>query len=135
MSAPFSSTATARSGRRMWRWAVVLTLHLSGSVSMRRSDEMNLRKRALRGRDLVVFSNDWDGDPLSKTHIMRILARDNRILWVNSIGNRRPDLSARDLERIGKKIADIARGLREEWPNLHVLVPIALPAFGTMAPT
>src|SRR5690606_33601934 len=92
-------------------------------------------ERILRGRDIVCFSNDWDGDPLSKTHIMKILARDNRVLWVNSLGNRRPDLSARDLERIGKKIADIARGLREEWPNLHVLGPIALPAFGTMART
>src|SRR5690606_41598938 len=29
--------------------------------------------RVLRGRDIVCFSNDWDGDPLSKTHIMKIL--------------------------------------------------------------
>lgn len=89
--------------------------------------------RVLRGRDIVCFSNDWDGDPLSKTHIMKILARDNRVLWVNSLGNRRPEMSARDLERIGKKIGDIARGIREEWPNLHVLGPLALPAFGSMA--
>lgn len=91
--------------------------------------------RTLRGRDIVCFSNDWDGDPLSKTHIMKILARDNRVLWVNSLANRRPELSARDLERIGKKLTDIARGMREEWPNLHVLGPLALPAFGTMART
>ena len=90
-------------------------------------------ERILRGRDIVCFSNDWDGDPLSKTHIMKVLARDNRVLWVNSLANRRPELSARDLERIGKKIADIARGLREEWPNLHVLGPLALPSFGSMA--
>lgn len=89
--------------------------------------------RVLRGRDIVCFSNDWDGDPLSKTHIMKILARDNRVLWVNSLANRRPEFSGRDLERIGKKIGDIARGIREEWPNLHVLGPLALPAFGTMA--
>ena len=50
----------------------------------------------LRGRDIVCFSNDWDGDPLSKMHAMKILARDNRVLWVNSIGNRRPTASARD---------------------------------------
>lgn len=91
--------------------------------------------RVLRGRDIVCFSNDWDGDPLSKTHIMKILARENRVLWVNSLANRRPEMSSRDLERIGKKIGDIARGIREEWPNLHVLGPLALPAFGSMART
>ena len=42
----------------------------------------------LRGRDVICFSNDWSGDPLSKTHLMRLLARDNRVLWVNSIGYR-----------------------------------------------
>ncbi len=34
----------------------------------------------LRGRDILCFSHDWSGDPLSKTHLMRILARDNRIV-------------------------------------------------------
>lgn len=90
-------------------------------------------ERVLRGRDIVCFSNDWDGDPLSKTHIMKILARDNRILWVNSLANRRPELSSRDLERIGKKIGDVAKGITEPWPNLHLLGPLALPSFGSMA--
>lgn len=89
--------------------------------------------KILRGRDIVCFSNDWGGDPLSKTHIMKILARENRVLWINSLANRRPELSTRDLERIGKKIGDIARGIQEPLPNLHVLGPLALPAFGSMA--
>ena len=85
---------------------------------------------ALRGRDIVCFSNDWDGDPLSKTHIMRILARDNRVLWVNSIGNRSPRMSAADARRAWKKLADVARGMLEPEPNLHVLAPLYLPAYG-----
>jgi len=89
--------------------------------------------RALRGRDIVVFSNDWDGDPLSKTHIMKILARDNRILWVNSVANRRPQASAADARRIAKKLADVARGITEPHPNLYVLGPLAIPAFGPIA--
>ena len=88
---------------------------------------------ALRGRDIVCFSNDWDGDPLSKTHIMKILARDNRILWVNSVANRRPTASPRDLSRMAKKLMDAARGLREPWPHLHVLGPLAIPSFGGIA--
>ena len=51
----------------------------------------------LRGRDMLCFSHDWNGDPLSKTHLMRLLAKDNRVLWVNSIGYRTPTASARDL--------------------------------------
>jgi glycosyltransferase involved in cell wall biosynthesis len=85
----------------------------------------------LRGRDLVVFSNDWGGDPLSKTHIMRILARDNRILWVNSIGNRAPKPNAHDARRIWNKLAAFRRGLCEVEENLFVLSPLAIPFFGS----
>lgn len=85
---------------------------------------------ALRGRDIVCFSNDWGGDPLSKTHIMKILARENRILWVNSVGNRRPCATRRDLRRLLDKLGQVARGLTEPWPNIHVLGPLAVPAYG-----
>jgi len=89
--------------------------------------------QALRGRDLVCFSNDWDGAPLSKTHLMRILARDNRILWVNSLGNRAPKASVHDLRRMAHKAAAALRGMREPEPNLHVLSPLAVPLPGSRA--
>ena len=87
----------------------------------------------LTGRDIVCFSNDWDGDPLSKTHIMRILARRNRVLWVNSLGNRTPRASAADAAKIWKKLRAAAGGLREVEPNLHVLAPVYVPAYGSEA--
>ncbi|HUJ25469.1 MAG TPA: asparagine synthase (glutamine-hydrolyzing), partial [Myxococcales bacterium] len=86
---------------------------------------------ALKGRDIVCFSNDWDGDPLSKMHAMKILARDNRILWVNSIGNRRPTASARDLKRIFGKLTGAMEGIRERHPNIWVLSPLAIPFYGS----
>jgi glycosyltransferase involved in cell wall biosynthesis len=86
---------------------------------------------ALKGRDIVCFSNDWDGDPLSKMHIMKILARENRVLWVNSIGNRRPTASARDAKRIVKKLAGAMQGIRERHPNIWVLTPLAIPFYGS----
>jgi glycosyltransferase involved in cell wall biosynthesis len=85
------------------------------------------------GRDLVVFSNDWDGDPLSKTHIMRILSRENRVLWVNSLGNRKPQPNAHDARRVLRKWRDFREGLRQVEPNLYVLAPLAVPAFGPRA--
>ncbi len=84
----------------------------------------------LRGRDILCFSHDWTGDPLSKTHLMRVLARDNRILWINSIANRMPTASAKDASRIYKKIKSFFEPVREVEPNIHVLNPFAIPAYG-----
>jgi hypothetical protein len=89
--------------------------------------------RALSGRDIVCFSNDWDGDPLSKTHIMRILSRENRVLWVNSLGNRSAKATAADAHKIVMKLRAAARGLTEPEPNLHVLAPVYVPAYGSEA--
>ena len=86
---------------------------------------------ALKGRDIVCFSNDWDGDPLSKMHAMKILARENRVLWVNSIGNRRPTVTTRDAKRILKKLSGAMQGLRESHPNIWVLTPLAIPFYGS----
>jgi hypothetical protein len=85
----------------------------------------------LTGRDIVCFSNDWDGDPLSKTHLMRLLARDNRILWVNSLGNRTPRASASDAAKILRKVRAAARGVVEVERNIHVLAPLYVPAYGS----
>lgn len=84
----------------------------------------------LQGQDIVCFSNDWDGDPLSKTHLMRLAARDNRVLWVNSLGNRAPQASARDVRRMGRKLGQALKGVLEVEPNLHVLSPLAIPLPG-----
>ena len=85
---------------------------------------------SLQGRDIVCISNDWHGDPLSKTHLMRLLARDNRILWVNSIGYRAPTVSRADASRAFKKLAAAFQPIREAEPNLFVMNPLAIPAYG-----
>jgi len=87
----------------------------------------------LHGRDMLCFSHDWTGDPLSKTHLMRVMARDNRILWVNSIGYRTPSLNKADVGRIFRKLAAFARRIREVEPNIFVLSPLAVPAYGSPA--
>ena len=84
----------------------------------------------LRGRDILCFSHDWSGDPLSKTHLMRILARDNRVLWVNSIGYRAPTASKADVTRAFKKLKAATDSLSEPEPNIFVLSPLAIPVYG-----
>src|SRR2546421_5033698 len=87
----------------------------------------------LVGRDILCFSHDWTGDPLSKTHLMRLLARNNRVLWVNSIGYRTPGLNKADVGRLWRKFKASRHALREVEPNLFVLNPLAVPAYGLKA--
>lgn len=84
----------------------------------------------LRGRDILCFSHDWTGDPLSKTHLMRVLSKDNRILWINAIANRMPTTSSKDLSRIYKKLKAFTEPIREVEPNIFLLNPLAIPAYG-----
>lgn len=87
----------------------------------------------IEGRSIICFAHDWEGDPTSKTHIMRILSKRNRILWVNSIGMRRPSASGRDLRRIWGKLLRSARGCLEVAPNLFVVNPLVVPLPGVVA--
>lgn len=85
----------------------------------------------IRDASIICFAHDWKADPTSKTHIMRILSEKNRILWVNSIGWRRPTVSGRDARRIVKKLRQVAtESLVPVTPTLHVASPLALPLPG-----
>jgi glycosyltransferase involved in cell wall biosynthesis len=84
----------------------------------------------LVGRDMLCFSHDWSGDPLSKTHLMRLLARENRILWVNSIGYRTPSVSKADVRRVFAKLAAAFKPIEQPEPNIFVLNPLVFPAYG-----
>jgi glycosyltransferase involved in cell wall biosynthesis len=84
----------------------------------------------LRGRDILCFANDWSGDPLSKTHLMRVLAKDNRILWVNAIANRMPTTSPKDVSRIYKKLKAFTEPIHKVESNIFVLNPLAFPSYG-----
>jgi glycosyltransferase involved in cell wall biosynthesis len=84
----------------------------------------------LEAASIICFSQDWEGDPTSKKHIMRILATRNRVLWVNSIGMRRPTASGRDLRRLFFKLRRALTGCVEVEPNLFVINPLVLPLPG-----
>lgn len=84
----------------------------------------------LEGRDIICFCNDWDGDPLSKKHVMLRLARRNRVLWVNSIGNRNPRPTGRDLRLVVKKARQFAAGCRRVAENIYVFSPLVIPLHG-----
>ena len=104
------------------------------AASSNENSTLNNRADVLRGRDIICFSHDWSGDPLSKTHIVRVLARaGNRVLWINSIANRMPTASGKDFRRAFNKIAAFTEPMREVEPNIFVFNPLALPAYGSVA--
>jgi glycosyltransferase involved in cell wall biosynthesis len=82
----------------------------------------------LEGQNIICFAKDWSEDPTSNNHVMRLLARRNRVLWLNSIATRAPKLSSgSDVSKIARKVRDFARGPVEVAPNLHVYTPLVLP--------
>lgn len=85
---------------------------------------------ALDGRDVVcVGFNDWDNEVWTNQHhlMSRLAASGSRVLFVESLGLRRPSLgSPRDLRRIGRRLR---RGLSKprESGGVVVLSPLVLP--------
>src|SRR5687767_465961 len=88
---------------------------------------------ALEGQDIICFANDFDSDPLSKKHIMLRMAKNNRVLWVNSIGTRNPQVSARDFRRVVDKLRHAFAGCQQRAENLFLFSPVAIPFHGNRA--
>jgi glycosyltransferase involved in cell wall biosynthesis len=85
---------------------------------------------ALTGRDVVcVGFNDWDNEIWTNQHhlMSRLAAAGSQVLFVESLGLRRPDLgSGRDLRRIARRLR---RGLAppRQRDGLTVLSPLIVP--------
>jgi glycosyltransferase involved in cell wall biosynthesis len=83
----------------------------------------------LTGKDIVcVGFSDWNGELLTnEQHLLVRMARDgNTILFVESLGVRRPQVAARDLRRMARRIILGVRPPRA-IDGLHVLSPLVLP--------
>jgi glycosyltransferase involved in cell wall biosynthesis len=82
----------------------------------------------MTGKDIVcVGFADWDTDLwTNQHHLMSRLAMDNNVLFVESLGLRRPQLARRDVARIARRLR---RGLAppRAADGLHVLSPLVLP--------
>jgi glycosyltransferase involved in cell wall biosynthesis len=81
----------------------------------------------LENASIICFSKDWGGDPTSNNHIMWLLSAKNQILWVNSIGMRRPGMSNYDLKRLVVKLGRGLGGCHQVAPNIHVFNPLVIP--------
>lgn len=81
----------------------------------------------------IVFADDWGVHPSSSQHLFRRIATDHDVLWVNTIGLRRPQWTLQD---VGKALQKAQRMFRDEGrsarhkddpPRLYVCQPFMLP--------
>ena len=87
---------------------------------------------ALRGLDIVcVGFAEWDATLwTNQQHLMSRLARDNRVLFLESLGLRRPTAAPADLRRIARRLRSGLRGPRRAG-QVEVLSPLVLPFHGS----
>lgn len=88
---------------------------------------------AARKQEFLVFSDDWGEHPSSCQHIFRIIGKEHRVLWVNTIGMRNPTWTARDAKKAVKKAAKMLRSAngpnqgKNRDGNISVCQPMMLP--------
>lgn len=86
-------------------------------------------------RDLIVFGEDWGRHPSSTQHLMKRLAEDRKVIWINSIGMRRPKFTPADFARLGNKVWSMF-GNKTKAPtvpipkNMTVIEPRVIPLPG-----
>lgn len=82
----------------------------------------------MRGESIVLFGKEWGEDRTSCDQVFEQLARHNKVLWVDSIATRNPNLrSAQDWRRIARKVGKLAGGLRQVRPTAWVYQPAVIP--------
>ena len=90
-----------------------------------------MKKNTLNNENIICFAGEdwWYHNPHSNLHIMQSFAKNNRVLFVNSIGVRMPSLKKDPYawKRIFRKLGSLLRYFRKGQENIYVLTPIAIP--------
>ena len=77
---------------------------------------------------IIAFTKDWNDVPTCTTHILREMGKTMPVLWINSIGMRRPQFgSRRDVRRMVRKLGSAFHAAEWKENQLKVLSPLVLP--------
>jgi hypothetical protein len=91
----------------------------------------------MTGQNIVcVGFNDWDTDIRTNQHhlMARLAAAGNHVLFVESLGLRRPTMARRDLRRIAARLRRGLMGPRRR-EDVFVLSPLVIPAHTCRRPS
>src|ERR1700761_2173983 len=95
---------------------------------------MDQHERTLKGESIVCFGGEdwWYHHPHSKHHLLKRYARQNKVLFVNSISMGLPSISNPDfLLKIRRKLKSYGRWLRKVPEGLWVMTPVNFPLYGS----
>jgi len=82
----------------------------------------------MKNESIIYFAKEWNQDRTSCDQVFDQLARQNKVLWVNSMAMRTPKLSgASDWRRIFAKLRRSIGGLKQVGPTAWVYQPIVIP--------
>ncbi len=82
----------------------------------------------LKNEEIIYIANDWvTENKTSSHHIAEILARENKILYVEASGQRAPRASKRDLKKILKKLRKAWMPPQQIQKNFYIFSPFILP--------
>lgn len=84
----------------------------------------------LRSETILILANaEWDWpNRVNCHHIAARLARDNQVLFVDTVGGRTP--APREFRKIARRLRRIAGGVRKIDDGLTVLAPFVVPIYG-----
>ncbi|HET6841818.1 MAG TPA: glycosyltransferase [Candidatus Angelobacter sp.] len=94
---------------------------------------MNDQDYGLTEESIVCFAGEdwWYHHPHSKNHILKRLAKRNKVLFINSLSMGLPAMSNPDFFlKIRRKLRSYMRWLRRAPEGLWVMTPINLPVYG-----
>lgn len=77
---------------------------------------------------IVGFAKDWNDVPTCVTHILRKMATFMPVLWINSIGTRKPRFSSSDTKRILRRLMCLMKRARRVENQLRVLSLLLVPS-------
>src|SRR5262249_25186411 len=88
----------------------------------------------LQGESIVCFAGEdwWYHHPHSKNHLLKRYARNNKVLFVNSITMGLPSASNPDFYlKIRRKLKSYMRWLKKAPEGLWVMTPVNVPFYGS----
>lgn len=82
----------------------------------------------LKGEEIIYIANDWFAEnKTSSHHIAEILARKNKILYIEASGQRAPRASKRDIRKIFTKLRKAWKSPIKVQNNIYLYSPLILP--------
>src|SRR5258707_8872916 len=109
------------------------TVSTPASVANEFAESQQFADYPLSGESDVCFAGQdwWYHHPHSKNHILKRLAKHNRVLFVNSITMGLPSFGNPDFfHKIRRKFRSYLRWLRKAPEGLWVMTPINVPLYG-----